>query len=1061
VADLRDELVSALAGRYDVERELGHGGMAYVYLARDLKHDRRVAIKVLKPELATSIGVERFLREIRITARLEHPNIVRLYASDNVGDTLLYYVVQYVPGDTLRRKLDRETQLPLDEAIAITRQVAAALDYAHAHGVIHRDIKPANILLHDNQVVVADFGLARMYDTADNAMITQSAMVMGTPTYMSPEQIAGDAELDGRTDIYSLACVFFEMVAGSPPFHATTRQGIYGLHLSAPPPSLCAEREQCPPEMDAAVHRAMAKVPADRFRTAAEFVRALEGEPQGTGSSGGGRSTAKLFPPASRRWATFGGASVAAAGLVAAVMLAIRHSDPMAAAPLDPAAYVVLPLNAQDTRADSAAVTERLIEALGEWDGVRIIDARSTSEEMARVGRQPLRLTDATRVTRGTGAGRLVWAESAREGDSIIVRASLYDAITGKPIRSRGVSYKASDRAPLQPFRQLANALLRSGNESPWAGGAPRPRQSLIAWLAYDEGRAAAAQWDLGTAEQKFRDALAADPEHARANLWLARMLIWSGQPRDAWRAAAKRALELRGQLTQRDVLAAEAQVALADSRFPEACEKYSRMVALDTSDFAGWFGLGECVVRDSVVVADGSSVSGFRFRSSWQRAVDAYLHIINEIPSPHPEFVYARVQRVLVTESNTLRMGHGMSGAPEFDAYASRDADSIAFVPYPTSGKVQRQRVLPRSLLRVMEQNRAVLRDVYASWVRDAPRSLNARLALAGSLETAGELASDVPDRPAALSQIRAARELVTDPVQRIALARAEIRLLVKIGEWRLASRLVDSLFRAVPHPTAPATKELIGLAALSGRAQLTSEMFLLDAPGFDVPLPVGGQSGLSPELRRDLARMRSYASLGVCVETMRDFPARVDRLLESSYNEPRLRAIARDALLRRPLSLAAPCLGVRPLLGIADGGDREVTMQQALARGDRPTVREQFDSLRMVRASSRPGDVAIEYTYLEAWLRTQIGDTAAAVRQLDRSLDALPTLGSFLMDMPSQAGGLVRAMMLRAELAIAKGDVPNASRWANAVATLWENADPELQPYVKRMRSIAASAH
>jgi serine/threonine-protein kinase len=898
-----------------------------------------------------------------------------------------------------------------------------------------------------------------MYDTADNAMITQSAMAMGTPTYMSPEQVAGDAELDGRTDIYSLACVFFEMVAGSPPFHATTRQGIFGMHLNAPPPSLCAEREYCPPEMDVAVQRAMAKVPADRFRTATEFVRALEGEAQGTISSGGSRSAAKPFPPSSRRWARFGGASVAAAGLVAAVMLAIRDSDPMAAAPLDAGAYVVLPLNARDSRADSVAVTERLIEALGEWDGVRIVDARSTSEEMARVGRPQLRLTDATRVARGTGAGRLVWGESAREGDSITVRANLYDAITGKPIRSRAVSFKASDRVPLQPFRQLANALLRSGNESPWAGSMPRPRQSLTAWLAYDEGRAAAAQWDLVLAERRFRDALAADPEHASAHLWLARMLIWSGQPRDAWRAAAKRALELRGQLAQPDVLAAEAQVALADSRFPDACVKYGRMVALDTSDFAGWFGLGECVVRDSVVVADRSSVSGFRFRSSWQRAVDAYLHIINEMPSPHPEFVYARIQRVLLTESNKVRVGRGMSGAPEFYAFASRDADTVAFVPYP---KVSGQRVLPRSLLGGMEQNRAVLLDVYASWVRDAPRSLNARLALAGGLETAGELTSDVPDRPAALSQIRAARELVTDPVQRIALVRAEIRLLVKRGEWRLASRLLDSLFRAVPHPAGPATNELIGLAALSGRAQLTSEMFVIDAPGFAEQLPEGGQSGLSPELRRDLARMRAYASLGVCVETMRDFPSRVDRLLESSYNEPRLRALARDALLRRPLSLAAPCLGVRPLLGIADRGDRDVTtMQQALARGDRAAVRRKFDSLRMARASSRPGDVAIDYTYLEAWLRTQIGDTAAAVRQLDRSLDALPTLSSFLLDIPSQAGGLVRAMMLRAELANAAGDAPNASRWANAVATLWENADPELQPFVTRMRGIAASAH
>ena len=1058
MADLRDELVSALAGRYDVERELGHGGMAYVYLARDLKHDRLVAIKVLKRELATSIGVERFLREIRITARLEHPNILRLYASDNVGSTLLYYVVQYVPGDSLRRKLDRETQLPLDEALAITRQVAAALDYAHAHGVIHRDIKPANILLHDNQVVVADFGLARMYDTADNAMITQSAMAMGTPTYMSPEQVAGDAELDGRTDIYSLACVFFEMVAGSPPFHATTRQGIFGMHLNAPPPSLCAEREYCPPEMDVAVQRAMAKVPADRFRTATEFVRALEGDTTTAGSARRATPQHGVASLASKRWVRLGGASALVVGVVAAAILALRGRDPPAAT-LD-SSYVVLPFTSRSAGIDTTAITARLTEALGEWDGVQVKDERATSDALAEHGRGPLRLSDATSIARDLGAGRLVWGDAARDGDSVIVRANLYEPKSGALIRGATTTYSGGARPTQDKFRVFASKLLRSRDESPWTGAAVRQRQSLPAWLAYDDGRAAAARWDIAIAKRRFQDALAIDPDLAQAQLWTARMMIWGGEPRDAWRAAAKRAVELRSQLSDRDALAAEAQVALAEARYPDACEKYGRMIALETSDFAGWFGLGECVVRDSAVVSDRSSPSSYRFRSSWQRAVDAYLHIIDAMPPPHPEFVYSRLQRLLFTESNRMRVGQGLSGAPMFYAYASRNADTLAFVPYPTKGgKTSSERsALPRTVLDAMESNRSILRGVYATWVRDAPRSLNVRLALAGWLETAGELTSDMPEH-SALSQIRVARALATDSVQRIQLASTEIRLLVKSGDWQAASRLLDSLFHTVQRPTGEAAKALIGAAVLSGRVRLASDMFFTgDAPGFDAPLLVG-QGGLSPELRRDLARMRAYASAGVCAEDMRDFPERFDRLLESSYNDPQLRTAARDALLRRPLSLAAPCLGVHPLLDIGDGGDREVAMQQALARGDIRAVRGQFDSLRIARASSRPGDVAIDYTYLEAWMRAQIGDTVAAVRQLDRTLDALPTLGTYLLDMPSQAGGLVRSMMLRAELAVALRDAPNASRWANAVATLWANADPELQPYVKRMRTIAAS--
>ena len=1061
MADLREELEAALAGRYAVERELGHGGMAYVFLARDLRHDREVAIKVLKPDLATSIGVERFLREIRITARLEHPNIVRLYASDTIGSTMMYYVVQYVPGETLQRKLQREAQLPIDEAIAITRQVATALDYAHEHGVVHRDIKPANVLLHGDQVVVADFGLARMYDATEAGSLTQSSTVMGTPAYMSPEQVSGDTELDGRTDIYSLACVFFEMVAGREPFHATTRQGYYGQHLTAERPSLCAERSNCPPEIDTAVRRAMSIVPADRFRTATDFVRALEGEVVSTPGSRRGSPATGVAAAGGRRWIRIVGASAAVLAFAAAGMYAVRKQQgAMAATALDASTYLVLPVDGGGSRIDTTAVAERLVEALGEWDGVRIVDDRSTDERLSAIGTKSLRLTDATRIAREARAAHLVWGTSAREGDSIVVRASMYDAGTGTLVRSHSISFLPSSRPPIDRFRELANALLRDRDESPWAASAPRSRQSLAAWLAYDEGRAAAARWAIDTAEGKFREALGADPAHPLAHLWLARMLIWSGQPRDAWRAAAKRAFELRDQLPERDGIAAEAQVALADGRYPTACEKYARIVALDTSDIAGWFGLGECVVRDSVVVADRSSASGFAFRSSWQRAVDAYLHIIEEMPGPHPEFVYLRLQKVLYTEANKLRVGHGVNGAPMYYAYASRQADTLAFVPYSSIGKASSQRsATPRSLLDAMERNRAILSGVYRAWVREVPGSLNARLALAGWLESSGEVTSEVPDRPSALSQIRVARSLATDSIQRIALAAAEVRLHLKSGEWSIASRLADSVFRAAPQPAGKASKPLIGLAALTGRLRRTADMFLVDSGGFDVTLPAGGQAGLSPVLRREVARMRAYASLGVCDDSVRTFSSRVERLLESTYNDPQLRITARDALLRRPLSLTAPCQGARPLVGVADGGDRLVVALQALAQGNRAAVGAQFDSIRVARASSRPGDVAMEYTYLEAWLRTQVNDTAGAVRQLDRSLEALPTLGIFLVDMPSQAAGLVRAMALRAELAHALGDAPNASRWANAVATLWANADPELQPVVARMRNIAGS--
>ena len=214
-----DRLNAALAGRYEIERKIGQGGMATVYLAHDIKHDRKVAVKVLRPELAAVIGAERFVQEIKTTANLQHPHILALFDSGE-ADSFLYYVMPLVEGETLRAKLDREKQLSVDEAIEISTAVAAALDYAHRHEVVHRDIKPENILLHDGQPVVADFGIALAISAAGGSRLTETGLSLGTPHYMSPEQATADRDLDARSDVYSLACVTYEMLVGEPPFTA-------------------------------------------------------------------------------------------------------------------------------------------------------------------------------------------------------------------------------------------------------------------------------------------------------------------------------------------------------------------------------------------------------------------------------------------------------------------------------------------------------------------------------------------------------------------------------------------------------------------------------------------------------------------------------------------------------------------------------------------------------------------------------------------------------------------------------------------------------------------------
>ena len=275
MADLRALLCSVLADRYRVELMLGRGGMAVVYLAEDLKHHRQVAIKVLLPELASAVGVERFLREIQIAAGLAHPNILPLHDSGD-ADGLPYYVMPYVEGESIRVRLKREKQLPVEEALRITREVADGLYYAHSLGIVHRDIKPGNILVEAGHAVVMDFGIARAVSGVGRERLTATGLTLGTPAYMSPEQFDESGTVDHRSDIYSLGCVLYEMLAGRPPFMGSTVQAMLEQHALEPVPSVRSLRSAVPPGVERTITKALAKAPADRFPDAGQMADALE-----------------------------------------------------------------------------------------------------------------------------------------------------------------------------------------------------------------------------------------------------------------------------------------------------------------------------------------------------------------------------------------------------------------------------------------------------------------------------------------------------------------------------------------------------------------------------------------------------------------------------------------------------------------------------------------------------------------------------------------------------------------------------------------------------------------
>jgi len=336
----QERLTQALAASYRIEREIGSGGMATVYLAQDLKHDRQVAVKVLDSDLAQSLGAERFLREIKTAANLTHPHILPLHDSGD-ADGFLYFVMPYVKGESLRARLTKEKQLPVEDAIQITREIADALAYAHEEGIIHRDVKPANIMLEAGHAVLADFGVAQAVAEAGETRITKTGVSLGTPPYMSPEQASGESDLDGRTDLYALACVLYEMLVGQPPFSGATTAQVLARKLSAPPPSIHPVRPSVGPELDELIGRALRTTPADRFQSVPDFLTALRSIQ--LGDTVGGSPSHPSFPRTEqRRWLLWSLAAVSVVS-VALAALAFLTGGP------GPPAEILLPVSRQVT----------------------------------------------------------------------------------------------------------------------------------------------------------------------------------------------------------------------------------------------------------------------------------------------------------------------------------------------------------------------------------------------------------------------------------------------------------------------------------------------------------------------------------------------------------------------------------------------------------------------------------------------------------------------------------------------------------------------------------------
>ena len=578
-------LTEALAGRYRIERELGAGGMATVYLAEDLKHRRRVALKVLRAELAHELGPERFLREIETTAALHHPHILPLYDSGAAGE-LLYYVMPFVEGESLRDRLARERQLPIDDALQIAREVSDALSYAHSRGVIHRDIKPENILLEGGHAMVADFGIARAVSVAGSESLTQVGTAIGTPAYMSPEQAAGSRDVDGRSDLYSLGCVVYEMLAGQAPFTGPTVESVIRQHLIAEPRPITQIRPAVPAAIAGVLQRALAKNPADRFSPVAQFADALRGGASQTMPA----PSPEARPSRLRRVMVAGAALVVLATIGTGVLFATRGRG--ASDGTTPPSVAVLPFadlsgGASEYLADGIA--ETLINALSAVPGLSVA-ARTSAFSFK--GRDQ----DVRAIGEALGVATVLEGSVQRAGERLRITAQLINARDGFHIWSQSFDRNVADVFAVQD--EVAHAVVQALEVKLVGGSSPQVdhgTKNLEAYNAYLQGLFF---WnkrtvpDLVRAEAFFRQAIAADSGFAKAWAGLAATyVLFTPSEYDVKRYSAVEALDLAERAARRaltlDARSAEAYTALGAAlaqrgELQEAAAAFDRAIEIN-----------------------------------------------------------------------------------------------------------------------------------------------------------------------------------------------------------------------------------------------------------------------------------------------------------------------------------------------------------------------------------------------------------------------------------------------------------------------------------------------
>ena len=563
--DLLEQLRTSLPDRYRIEREVGRGGMATVFLAHDLKHDRAVAIKVLHPDLAATLGPERFLREIKVAARLNHPHIVPLHDSGQAGD-LLYYVMPFVEGESLRARMHRSGQLSVEDAVEIARDVASALDYAHRQQVVHRDIKPENVMMHEGEAMVTDFGIAKAVRAAGAENITQTGVAIGTPAYMSPEQASGEREPDGRSDIYSLGCMVFEMLTGQPPFTGPTAQAMIMKRFLEQPPSARALRAAVPPDLDRTLVKAMARAPEERFETAAMLAHALAPHAGAT-------------PPESLRTTA---APAATEKSIAVLPFVNMSADP-------------------ENEYFTDGIAEEIINALSKVQALRVA---SRTSSFAFKGKNE----DISGIGRHLKVSTVLEGSVRKAGNMLRVTAQLVDVANGYQLWSERFDRKLEDVFAIQD--EIAASIVRALrvvlNEQEKQAIGKAATADVEAYDYYLRGRQFFHQFrrtSIQHARRMFERAIATDPKYVPAYAGAADCCSFLYMYWDASKANLEGADSYSQQALALDAGRAEAHASrgLALSlrqNYEEAEREFATAIALNPNQFEAHYFFARCLFQ-------------------------------------------------------------------------------------------------------------------------------------------------------------------------------------------------------------------------------------------------------------------------------------------------------------------------------------------------------------------------------------------------------------------------------------------------------------------------------